>query len=140
MAKLKQNSKGYYCAWYHGKQFYGKTEAEAIAKRDTYKYECEHGIEKAEPITVFDLSEQWLPVAKAGASKTTYNQYVTIMEKMTDIIGNKYVSSVRPADIKRVWASYVGLSQSYINKASFLYKAFFQHAIDNGYCNSNQVV
>ena len=140
MAKLKKGGNGYFTAWYHGKQFRGKTEAEAKAKRDQYKYECEHGIEQQEPITVIDLAEQWLPVAKAGASKTTYNQYVTIMEKMTDMIGNKIVSAVSPADIKKVWVSFVGLSQSYISKASFLYKSFFQYAIDNGYCKKNPVI
>ena len=45
MAKLKQRPDGYYCAWYHGKQFLGKTEAEAKEKRDNYKYELTHGIE-----------------------------------------------------------------------------------------------
>ena len=140
MAKLKKNDRGYFTAWYHGKQFRGKTEPEAKAKRNQYKYECEHGIEQQEPITVIDLAEQWLPVAKAGASKTTYNPYVTIMEKMTAVIGNKIVSAVSPADIKKVWVSYVGLSQSYINKASFMYKSFFQHAIDNGYCKKNPVI
>lgn len=55
MAKLKKNDKGYFTAWYHGKQFRGKTEPEAKAKRNQYKYECEHGIEKQEPITVLIL-------------------------------------------------------------------------------------
>lgn len=140
MAKLKQRSDGSYVAWYKGKQFYGRTETEAKAKRDQYKYECEHGIEQVEQITVFDLAGKWLPVAKAGTSKTTYNQYATIMEKMTDIIGNKFMSSVSPADIKKVWSSYVGLSQSYINKASSLYKAFFQYGLDNRYCRTNPVI
>ena len=137
MPKLKQRSDGYYCAWYKGKQFLGKTEAEAKQKRNDYRYECEHGIEKPNPITVFDLTESWLPVAKASVGKGTYNQYVSIMEKMTDFIGDKYVSSVSSADIKKVWSSYVGLSQSYIDKAKFLYKSFFQYAIDNRYCISN---
>lgn len=137
MPKLKQRKDGYYCAWYKGKQFLGKTEAEAKQKRNDYRYECEHGIEKPNPITVFDLTESWLPVAKASVGKGTYNQYVSIMEKMTDLIGNKYVSSVSSADIKKVWSSYVGLSQSYIDKAKFLYKSFFQYAIDNRYCISN---
>ena len=140
MAKLKQRPDGYYCAWYNGKQFLGKSESEAKKKRDDYKYECEHGIEQVEPITVFDLCEKWLPVAKAGAANTTYNQYATIMEKLTAVIGDKLVSSVSPADIKKVWVSYVGKSQSYINKASFLYKSFFQHAMENGYCRFNPVL
>lgn len=139
MAKLKQRSDGYYCAWYNGKQFLGKSEQEARNKRDRYKYECENGIDRQEPITVFNLASSWLPVAKAGASKTTYNQYATIMEKMTAVIGDKLVSAVSPADIKRIWVSYVGLSQSYINKASFLYKAFFQFAMENRYCSFNPV-
>ena len=140
MAKLKKNTRGYYVAWYHGKQFLGKTEPEAKAKRDQYKYECEHGIEQIEPISVFDLAEKWLPVAKAGASKSTYNQYATIMDKLTDSIGEKYVFSVTPGDIKKTWMSFLGKSQSYINKASFLYKAFFQYAIENGYCRTNPVI
>ena len=140
MARLKQRSDGYYRAWYKGKQFLGKTQAEAEAKRNAYQYECEHGIEQQKPITVFELAEQWLPVAKAGVAKNTYNQYATTMEKMTGVIGDKLVSAVSPADIKKVWVSYVGLSQSYIKKASFLYKSFFQYAIENGYCRMNPVI
>lgn len=140
MAKLKKRADGYYCAWYKGKQFLGKTSAEAESKRDNYKYECEHGIEQQKPVTVFDFAEEWLPIAKAGASTTTYNQYATIMEKMTGVIGDKLISAVTPSDIKKVWAEYVKLSQSYISKAHFLYKSFFQSAIDNGYCRANPVM
>ena len=140
MAKLKQRPDGYYCAWYKGKQFLGRSEQEARQKRDDFKYECEHGIEQITPATVYGLCSEWLPVAKAGASKTTYNQYVTIMEKLTATIGDKLVSAVSPADIKRVWLSFVGLSQSYISKASFLYKSFFQFALENGYCRYNPVL
>lgn len=140
MARLKKRSDGYYCAWYNGKQFLGKTETEAKKKRDNYKYECEHGIEQQEPITVFDLAEKWLPVAKAGVGKGTYNQYATIMEKMTGVIGDKLVSAVTPGDIKNVWKEYVGLSQSYISKGSTLYKSFFSYAMENGYCRQNPVI
>lgn len=140
MGKLKKRKDGYYCAWYKGKQFLGKTAAEAEQKRDNYKYECEHGIEQVEQISVFDYSEKWLPVAKAGVSTTTYNQYVTVMEKMTDVIGDKLVNAVTPNDIKKVWSTMTGKSQSYISKASFLYKSMFQSAIENGYCKHNPVI
>ena len=140
MAKLTKRKDGYYCAWYKGKQFLGKTEQEAKQKRDRYKTECEFGIQHQEFITVFDLARSWLPVAKASASKTTYNLYATIMEKMVEVIGDKYVSAVTPADIKNVWTQFVGLSQSYINKASFLYKSFFQFAMENRYCSFNPAI
>ena len=139
MPKLKKRSDGYFVAWYHGKQFLGKTEPEAKAKRDTYKYECEHGIEKPDPVTVVDLAETWLST-KAGIEKRTYNQYATVMEKMTDTIGDKFISAVSPSDIKKIWKLYDGLSQSYINKAKFLYKGFFQYAMDNRYCLSNPML
>lgn len=140
MAKLKQRSDGYYCAWYKGKQFLGKTAPEAEAKRNNYRYECEHGIEQQEPIAVFDLVSQWLPVAKASVAKGTYNQYASIMEKLTETVGDKLVSAVSPSDIKKTWVLFVGKSQSYISKAKSLYKSFFQYAIENGYCRSNPLL
>ena len=138
MAK-KPQANGLYRYWYKGKQFWGTTDPEAKQKRDDYKYECEHGIEKPDPISVVDLADKWLS-AKAGIEKRTYNQYVTIMEKMTDTIGDKLVSAVSPADIKKIWKLYDGLSQSYISKAKFLYKGLFQYAMDNKYCVSNPLL
>lgn len=138
MAK-KPQANGLYRYWYKGKQFWGKTDPEAKQKRDDYKYECEHGIEKPEPITVIDLADEWLSL-KVGIDRRTYNQYATIMEKMTDTIGDKYVSVVSPSDIKKIWALYDGLSQSYISKAKFLYKGFFQYAMENRYCISNPMM
>ena len=140
MSRLKKRPDGYYCAWYKGKQFTGKTEKEALQKRDKYKYECKSGASQLTPITVSDLVEKWLPVSKANASAQTYNQYTSVMEKLTDTIGDKYMSAVKPEDIKRVWMAYTGLSQSYINKGKFLYKSFFQHAVDNNYCAANPML
>lgn len=139
MAKKKPQANGLYRYWYNGKQFWGKTDDEAKKKRDDYKYECEHGIEKPDPVSVIDLVETWM-ATKAGIDRRTYNQYATVMEKLTDTVGEKWVSAVSPADIKQVWKLYDGLSQSYISKAKFLYKGFFQYALDNKYCSSNPML
>lgn len=135
----KPQSNGLYRYWYKGKQFWGQTDKEAKEKRDNYKYECEHGIEKQEPITVIDLADKWMET-KAGIDPRTYNQYATVMEKMTDTIGEKYVSAVSSADIKTVWKKFDGLSQSYISKGRFLFKGFFQYAMENNYCQSNPML
>ena len=140
MAKNARLPNGLYRYWYKGKQFYGKTDAEAKKKRDDYKYECEHGIEQQTPVPVFDLVEKWLPVAKANVAKNTYNQYASIMEKLTSVVGNKLILAVTPADIKKVWVGFVGQSQSQIKKAVFLYKSFFQYALENGYCKANPML
>ena len=137
MAKLKQRNDGYYRTWYKGKQFLGKTQAEAEAKRNEYKYEVEHGIERCESISLFDFIAKWLPVSKANVTKHTYNHYVHIFEILTDICGDKEISSVKPSDIKKAWVQMDGKSQSYINKAHYLYSSMFDSAIEEGYCKSN---
>lgn len=139
MPKLKQRSDGYFRTWYKGKQFLGKTQAEAEAKRDTYKYECEHGIEHIDSITLFDYVERWLPVTKANVTKHTYNFYANLLEIMTDLYGDKLISAVRPSDIKNVWKQMLGKSQAYINTAHHLYKGVFRSAIEDGYCRINPV-
>ncbi|MBP5442277.1 MAG: site-specific integrase [Treponema sp.] len=137
MAKLKKRNDGFFRAWYKGKQFLGKTEAEAKAKRDEYKYECEHGIDRVELITLFDFAEKWLPVAKANVTRNTYNFYTHLLEILTDICGEKQISAVRPSDIKLAWKEMLGKSQAYINTAHHLYTAMFNSAVEEGYCRSN---
>lgn len=139
MPKVKKRADGYYRKWYKGKQFLGRTLAEAEAKRDAYRYECEHGIEQMKRITLFDYVEQWLPAAKANVTKHTYNHYVHIIELLTDDYGNKLISAITPNDIKNVWKKMIGKSQSYLYKARYLYKEIFRTAIENGYCRTNPV-
>jgi len=139
MAKLKKRSDGYYRVWYKGKQFLGKSIPEAEAKRNDYRYECEHGIESLRQSTLFGYIEKWLPVAKANVSKHTYNHYAHIFEILTDDCGDKQISAVLPSDIKRAWKQMVGKSQSYINKARYLYSSMFESAIEEGYCLANPV-
>ncbi len=137
MGKLTKRKDGFYRAWYKGKQFLGKTPQEAERKRDNYKYEIEHGIEQIKTITLFDFVDQWLPVAKHNVTKHTYNHYAYIIELLTDECGNKHISSVSPRDIKKVWNKFEGKSQSYINKARYLYNSMFASAIEEGYCKTN---
>ena len=138
MSRLKKRPDGYYCAWFNGKQFLGKTEKEAKQKRDRYKQEYETG-QVVGPIRLDELAASWLPVAKAGVSATTYNQYATVMDILVSVLGHRFVSSIRPKDIQQVWLKLIDKSQSYISKATFLYRSFFQYALENGYCTSNPV-
>lgn len=137
MPRLKQRNDGYFRAWYKGKQFLGKSQAEAEAKRDAYKYEVEHGIEQLKPITLFDFVSEWLPVSKANVTRHTYNHYAHIFEILTDICGDKQISAVKPSDIKKAWIQMADKSQSFISKAHYLYSGMFDSAIEEGYCRSN---
>jgi integrase len=135
--KLTKRKDGYFRAWYNGKQFLGKTQQEAEAKRNAYRYEIEHGIEQCEPISLFNFASKWLPVAKANTTKHTYNHYAHIIEILTDICGEKQIAAVRPTDIKKAWSVMDGKSQSYINKARYIYRSLFDSAVEEGYCRVN---
>lgn len=140
MPKLKKNKDtNLYRAWYKGKQFYGSTQAEAERKRDEYKYECEHGIEQPKPMTVYEYSVMYLQTYKKNVTDKTYDGYAAVVNRMTDVIGDKLLSAVTPNDMKKVWNAFTGMSQSLINKGRFLFSAIFKSAIENGYCKTNPV-
>ena len=137
MGRLKKRADGYYCAWYMGKQFVARTEKEAIRKRDDYRYECEHGIERPKPMRVFEFAEKWLSTTKANVQDRTYNDYARHLERLTDVCGDKLLSAVTPMDIATVWKNCAGLSDSLIKKCKFLYVSMFRAAMENGYCRYN---
>ena len=137
MAKAKKRTDGYYCKWYRGKQFLGRTIAEAEEKRDKYKYECEHGIEQIKSITVYDWTVKWLPASKAHVARRTYNQYTGLLDTLNETIGDCLLSAVTPYDVNCVWSKFAGKSHSQIQKAHFLYKALFDAAIENRLCTVN---
>ena len=135
---LKQRADGRYRAVYKGKQFMSWDPDEAKRLRDEYKYRCEHGIDEIRKISVKDYASEWLPLHKEGKIQlNTYNQYANLLDKLTDVIGDVHMSSVTPDDVARVWKLFNGYSKSQIKKALFLYRSFFDSAIENGYCRRN---
>lgn len=136
--KLKKRSDGRYCAVYKGKQFMSYDHDEAVRLRDEYKYRCEHSIDEIRKISVKDYASEWLQLHKHGKVQlNTYNHYAGLFDKMIAVIGDVHMSSVTPDDAARVWKVYNGQSKSQIDKALFLYRSFFDSAIENGYCRRN---
>ncbi len=138
MPKQKPRADGRYCRKYHGKCFYSSvSDDDARRQRDDYKYRCEHGIDEIRNITVSDYVDEWLPVAKAAVSDKCYNDYAVQLDALKTVCGDKYMNAVLPLDIKKVWAHYLGYSDSTIKRARMLYRSLFSSAIENGYCRRN---
>lgn len=136
--KLKQRADGRYCAIYKGKQFMSYDHDEALRLRDEYKYRCEHGYDDLRAIPVRKYSAEWLPLYKAGnVQLDTYNQYAGLFEKLNSVIGDIHMHSVTPDDVARVWKVFKGQSKSQIKKATSLYRALFDSAMESGYCRRN---
>lgn len=135
---LKRRPDGRFACRYHEQWFYGYTEEEALQARDAYKRaESQAEIIRENP-TVKEYADSWLPVAKAGISRKTYNENRTHLDHLTAVIGGLLMKDVRPTDIKRVYSlQYLTRSDSYIKHAHSLFCAMFAAALDDGITRTN---
>ena len=135
---LKRRADGRYACKYRGKWFYGTTQQEALASREAYKRLLESGFKvESGHVTVSTYATRWLPIHKVGIRPNTYNAYAHYLDVLCEVIGDRLVKDVTPTEIKAVYAEYLGKSDSTIKKASSLYKALFDSAIEDGLCHIN---
>lgn len=135
---LKQRPDGRYRCKYKGMEFYGNTQKEALEAREAYKRMEEAGLRRESAgETVESYALRWLPVHKVGIRNTTYNAYANYLNIMCCVLGDKLIRDVTPSDIKEVYNSYMGKSDSTIKKAVTIYKAMFDSAIADGLIRTN---
>ena len=131
--RLKRRKDGRYCCVYHGVQFMGNTDEEALAKREEYKRQEQLDELIRENPTVGQFAERWLKNRSAGIRMATHNAMVTHLKKLCDEIGDLYVREVKPSDIKKVYTTrYTDFSENYIQHAKSLFAALFTSAVDDG--------
>ena len=133
---LKKRKDGRYACRYKDQWFYGATEEEAIAQRDLYKQVKKEQSEK--PVTVKAYADKWIDRAYPSVTKITKNGLKIHLKKLTDAIGDKTLTEVKPSDIKDIYSTrYLGLSNSYITAAKQLYSSLFDAVVADGYLRSN---
>lgn len=136
--QLTERKDGRYKAVYKGIQFMGRSQDEALKKRQDYiEAEIRGELLNRNGITVFSYAYDWLPVHKASVAKNTYNAYVNYMNKLVGKIGQKAMKDVTPSDIKSVYNEYLGMSDSSVRKARMLYVDLWDSAIEDGVVKSN---
>lgn len=136
--RLQQRSDGRYKCSYHGHQFYGGTPDEAIAKRDEYKrLESVRDYNRQNP-TVKWYAEEWLKHQSAGSAYQTKKEKASLIKKLVSSIGNMYLRDVRASDIKNLYTTgFADYSGSYIRRASQIYRAIFDAAVEDGILKNN---
>ncbi len=137
MARLAARSDGRYQAKYHGKYFYGSTPAEAKRKRDEYKARELMGAREPARVTVAAYAARWLPVAKAGVEPKVYNDYAGLLDRLVTALGSIRLAEVTPTDVKAVYNTLLGLSDSTVKKLRMLTVAMFDAAVEDGLIRSN---
>ena len=124
---LKRRKDGRYRCKYHDIAFYGSTPDEAFAARDAFKARERKGVIRQ---TVAEYALPWLERSYPGVADSTYTGLAIHLQHLVDQIGRKWLSEVRPSDIKEIYAvQYRGLSASYIRSAKQLYCALFDAAV-----------
>lgn len=134
--RLTRRKDGRYCCKYHGIQFMGNTEDEALKAREEYQRREAEGLSQRPP-TVAEYVHTWLPLYKGGVSVKCYNDYAKQLEHLLPVMGHKSLLTASVDDAAMVWTSYKGYSQSTVKRAKMLFIAFFDAAIENGYCLRN---
>ena len=133
---LKRRKDGYYVCRYKDQWFYSLDEDECLDLRKEYKR-----LEKMQLLsvpTVKEYAEKWITRAYPSAAKTTMAGLKIHLRKLTDEIGEKRLTDVKPSQIKQIYADhYLGLSHSYILGAKQLYCALFDAAVADGYLRTN---
>ena len=136
--RLKRRKDGRYCCTYHGKQFLGRTEDEAFAKREEYKRQlAAERYLRSDQQSVGEYADYWLPVHKADVTPNTLHGYQSILAHVLPPIADMTLAEITTDDIAEVFARLSGMSASYIHKARILLKAIFQSAVDAGYLLRN---
>ena len=135
LAERKDNR--YRCK-YKGKEFYGKSQTEALKKREAYIDMLKQGLKmNANEMTVREYSGKWLPTHRSDVKKRTYNTYAHYLDIANDYIGDDVMYDITPSDIRNVLNHYSGKSQSSIDKMYILLHSMFDSAFRDGFIRCN---
>lgn len=133
---LKKRSDGRYKCKYHGKQFYGSSPEDAVAKMEEYKRQEQAGIIRK--ATVADYAVPWLKRTYPSVADSTKTGLAIHIQHLIDETGHKQISAVVPSDIKGVYSKqYKNCSNSYLKAARQIFSALFDAAVADGLIRSN---
>lgn len=141
--KLKRRKDGRFRLKYDGQEFYSTPwapdERECYEQKEAYQRQQALGLSQAVTgPTVKEYALKWLKRAKADAADQTYAEAACLLEKLTKRLGDRFFREIKPSDIKEVYSEeFSGLSDSYIKSGAQLYRALFDAAMDDGYCEAN---
>ena len=130
---LTKRNDGRYKCKYGGKQFYGKTQAEALKKRDEWIQAEKKGLNhKTDGITFRDYAMSWIRAYRADAGTPQQKQYISMMEAFADYMPDKSMREITAMDIQNFCNLLTGYSNSYISKFMTTIRGVFKSAYADG--------
>ena len=131
--KLTQRNDGYFKCKYHGKQFYGKTQAEAFRLRDEYIAAEKAGIDHTKADVKFlDFALNWISLYRANCGLPQQKQYIGIVNFAADFLQKEKLKDITTYDLQALVNALTVYSVSYINKLLNTLRGIFASAVANG--------
>lgn len=135
MKKPKRRADGRYVAVYKQHYFYGHSPEEADAKREAYRQKTERSLHYD---TVREYAVEWLPINRQQVAPKTMELYKSFVDIISEYIGERAFSDVKPSDIKRIYSvRFASASDSHIRHFRNLITAIFDSAVEDGYIPYN---
>lgn len=132
-SKLTKRLDGYYKCKYHGKQFYGRTQAEAFRMRDEYIEAEKAGIDHTKCDTSFlEFSLQWISLFRTDCNQSQRNQYIGMIEYSNKILQKEKLIDITAFDLQYLMNTLSVYSVSYINKLMNTLRGIFASALAAG--------
>ena len=139
--KLTKRDDGRYKVNYGKKQFYGKTKAEALRKRDAYvemeKNEPNESKEDSVGLTFCEYGLNWLNVYRAECNHAQRKQYATMIKYTSSALRDKPIQLITVTDMQCVCNSLGKFSSSYISKYLSVIRGIFKTAVAEGILQRN---
>ena len=130
---LQLRNDGRYRCNLDGKSFYGRTQDEAMQKRDKYILDCGLGYDPdLAEVPFLEYGLGWLKAYRSGCNPTQKRMYENMIRSAAEIIRKRYLRMINATDIQILFNSLTGMSQSYISKYCTTIKSIFRAAIQDG--------
>lgn len=131
--KITKRADGRYKVNYGARQFYGKTKAEAIKKRDDYIASENIGLnlDYAE-MTFRDYGLNWVRVCRTECGVSQQKQYAKMVEFTSDILRNKPMRHITVTDMQGICNRLSVYSASYVAKYMSMIRGIFRTAVAEG--------
>ena len=135
---LNVRSDGRYTCKFDGKFFYGKSPAEALKKRDDYVRESYAGYDADLSDTTFlEYAMTWLDAYRSDCNTRQKRQYENMIRYAALTLKKKHLRSITATDIKVLYNSLKGYSESHIFKFRTTIRGIFSAAVADRIIVSN---
>lgn len=130
--RLKQRADGRYRCRYHGQDFYGATEAEALAAREEYKRQEQAGELRRRRCLFGDYALTWLAAYKSHLTAAPYNTHARNIERFIAVCEDRPLQDYTPTDISGFYQRFAKMSASTIHSVRDTVRGVFRAALADG--------